>query len=133
MLTLQSEIVDNLVKEQGVAPSFSPGKHVPIKALAYTLLDDQHSPEVKFTALQKDHHLPVIVNALKSVLIDSGLYYMTVMQAKSIFINTVQGTKPSPSICIGVRPKRCSMCGIHWSLSLYLSSRRHLGSSNLPL
>lgn len=36
------EVLKNLVKDQGVANSESPGKHVPVRALAYTLLDDQY-------------------------------------------------------------------------------------------
>ena len=48
------EIVDNLVKEQAIPPSVSPGKHLPVKGLAYALLDDQYPPDQKILALHNE-------------------------------------------------------------------------------
>jgi hypothetical protein len=42
------------VKEQGIGPGDSAGKHIPIKGMVYLLLDDQHAAPAKFTALQRE-------------------------------------------------------------------------------
>lgn len=47
-------LIDSLVKEQGVSNSDSPGKNIPIKAFALSLLDERHSPITKFSAIQRE-------------------------------------------------------------------------------
>lgn len=79
------ELVDQLVKDQGVIPANSPGKLMPIKAyvypfisiifvllfcyclilVSYSLLDDVHPPAIKLSALYKE-----------TTKISSTLYYV---------------------------------------------------------
>jgi len=48
------DMIDRLVASGRVPTADSPGKHVPIKAVAYTLLDDLHAPPRKLDTLQAE-------------------------------------------------------------------------------
>lgn len=41
------ELVDTIIKTQSIPNQVSPGKHIPVKALAYFILDDKHSFIIK--------------------------------------------------------------------------------------
>eukprot|EP01114_Cavostelium_apophysatum_P012208 TRINITY_DN270_c0_g1_i4.p1 TRINITY_DN270_c0_g1~~TRINITY_DN270_c0_g1_i4.p1 ORF type:complete len:1841 (+),score=636.84 TRINITY_DN270_c0_g1_i4:878-6400(+) len=47
-------LVGMLVKEEGIPPSESPGKHVPLKALVFSIIDTQFELREKYAALQKE-------------------------------------------------------------------------------
>jgi len=48
------ETIDRIVKDQTITTQDSPGKVLPVKAIAYLLIDGNHDIEVKFSALHNE-------------------------------------------------------------------------------